>query len=449
MGKNIDFTTGPEGRSILRFAVPIIFGAFMMQLYNYADTVIVGRYVGKQALAAVGASAPFVFMLVSLVIGIGIGTTIIISQAYGARDHDRVRKAADSLYLFLFLAAVVMTVTGLIFCGKIMELIDLPADIMPYAVSYLRIYLLGLVFLFFFNCLSSILRGVGDSRTPLVFLVVSSLLNIGLDLLFVALLGWGIEGAAWATVAAQAAAVIFAISYTNRKNDLIRFDPLHLHFDRRIFLRSLRLGIPAGAQQLLVGMGMMAIMSIVSDFDTDTVAAFSGASRIETIVAVIPMNLSIALTSFTGQNFGIGAYDRIRRGLRATVIYSAVAGAVIMAGLLLLAEPLMAVFTSERAVIEIGCGYLRVLGLSFWIFSLMFCVMGTLRGMGNTVAPMLITLFSLWIVRIPLAHLLSSRFGQIGIWSASSVAWLLGTLCALAAFVREVRVMRRKGAGGV
>lgn len=449
MGKNIDFTTGPEGRSILRFAVPIIFGAFMMQLYNYADTVIVGRYVGKQALAAVGASAPFVFMLVSLVIGIGIGTTIIISQAYGARDHDRVRKAADSLYIFLFLAAVVMTATGLIFCGKIMELIDLPADIMPYAVSYLRIYLLGLVFLFFFNCLSSILRGVGDSRTPLIFLVVSSLLNIGLDLLFVALLGWGIEGAAWATVAAQAAAVIFAISYTNRKNDLIRFDPLHLHFDRRIFLRSLRLGIPAGAQQLLVGMGMMAIMSIVSDFDTDTVAAFSGASRIETIVAVIPMNLSIALTSFTGQNFGIGAYDRIRRGLRATVMYSAVAGAVIMAGLLLLAEPLMAVFTSERAVIEIGCGYLRVLGLSFWIFSLMFCFMGTLRGMGNTVAPMLITLFSLWIVRIPLAHLLSSRFGQIGIWSASSVAWLLGTLCALAAFVREVRVMRRKGAGVV
>ncbi len=449
MSKNIDFTTGPEGRSILRFAVPIIFGAFMMQLYNYADTVIVGRYVGKQALAAVGASAPFVFMLVSLVIGIGIGTTIIISQAYGARDHDRVRKAADSLYIFLFLAAVVMTVAGLVLCRKIMEFIDLPADIMPYAVSYLRIYLLGLVFLFFFNCLSSILRGVGDSRTPLLFLVVSSLLNIGLDLLFVALFGWGIEGAAWATVAAQAAAVIFAISYTNRKNDLIKFDPLHLRFDRRIFLRSLRLGIPAGAQQLLVGMGMLAIMSIVSDFDTDTVAAFSGASRIETIVAVIPMNLSIALTSFTGQNFGIGAFDRIRRGLRATVIYSAVAGAVIMAGLLLLAEPLMEVFTSESAVIEIGCGYLRVLGLSFWIFSLMFCFMGALRGMGNTVAPMLITLFSLWIVRVPLAHLLSSRFGQIGIWSAGSVAWLLGTLCALAAFVREVGKMRKKEVSGI
>lgn len=166
-------------------------------------------------------------------------------------------------------------------------------------------------------------------------------------------------------------------------------------------------------------------------------------------MAVIPMNLSIALTSFTGQNFGIGAFDRIRRGLRATVIYSAVAGAVIMAGLLLLAEPLMEVFTSESAVIEIGCGYLRVLGLSFWIFSLMFCFMGALRGMGNTVAPMLITLFSLWIVRVPLAHLLSSRFGQIGIWSAGSVAWLLGTLCALAAFVREVGKMRKKEVSGI
>ncbi len=262
-----------------------------MQLYNWADTVIVGRYVGKQALAAVGASAPFVFMLVALVMGIGIGTTIIISQAYGLRDYDKIRKASDSLYLFLTAAAVAITALGLIFSRKIMILIDLPEDILPYAVSYLNIYLLGLIFLFFFNCLSSILRGIGDSRTPLIFLAVSAVLNILLDLLLVAVIPLGIEGAAWATVIAQAMAVTFAILYTNRRNDIVRFDPRRLVFDRRIFVRSLKLGIPAGVQQMFVAMGMLAIVSIVNSFDTDTVAAFSGASRIETLVSVIPMNL--------------------------------------------------------------------------------------------------------------------------------------------------------------
>ncbi|MDE6483141.1 MAG: MATE family efflux transporter [Rikenellaceae bacterium] len=431
---NIDFTTGNEGRSILRFSIPIISGAFLMQLYNWADTVIVGRYVGKQALAAVGASAPLVFMLVALVIGIGIGTTIIISQAYGVRDYDKIRKASDSLYIFLTIAAIAITALGLAFSRKVMLLIGLPEDILPYAVSYLDIYLLGLVFLFFFNCLSSILRGIGDSRTPLIFLAVSAVLNILLDLLLVAVIPLGIEGAAWATVIAQAIAVTFAIVYTNRHNDIVRFDPRHLVFDRRIFVRSLKLGIPAGVQQMFVAMGTLAIVSIVNSFDTDTVAAFSGASRIETLVAVIPMNLGIALTSFTGQNFGVGDFDRIRRGMYATVRYSLIAGGVVMAGLLLAAEPLMRVFTSEREVVEVGCGYLHVLGLSFWIFSLMMCFMGALRGMGNTVAPMVITLFSLWIIKIPLAYVLSDRFGQIGIWTGTAISWAIGTIFVVVAF---------------
>lgn len=405
-----------------------------MQLYNWADTVIVGRYVGKQALAAVGASAPLVFMLVALVIGIGIGTTIIISQAYGSRDYDKIRKASDSLYIFLTAAAAVITALGLTFSRRVMILIGLPEDILPYAVSYLDIYLLGLIFLFFFNCLSSILRGIGDSRTPLIFLIVSAVLNILLDLLLVAVIPLGIEGAAWATVIAQAIAVVFAIVYTNRHNTIVRFDPLHLVFDRHIFVRSLKLGIPAGIQQMFVSMGMLAIVSIVNGFGTDTVAAFSGASRIESLVAVIPMNLGIALTSFTGQNFGVGDFDRIRRGMYATVRYSLIAGSVVMAGLLLTAEPIMRVFTSEREVIEVGCGYLHVLGLSFWIFSLMMCFMGALRGMGNTVTPMIIALVSLWIIKVPAAHVLSDMFGQIGIWTATAFSWTLGMICAAVAF---------------
>lgn len=441
-----DFTKGPEGRAILEFAIPIITGAFFMQLYHYTDAVIVGRFLGKEALAAVGASAPFVFMLVALVIGISMGTTITIAQYFGQKQYDKIKLAADSLYIFLAAAAIILTAIGLVFNGPIMRALGLPIEIQPYAAEYLNIYVGGMVFLFLFNSLSAILRGVGDSRSPLLFLIISSVLNVGLDLWFVAGLGFGVASVAWATVISQAVAVIFAVFYTNKHNKLVRLDLFHLRFDKHIFLRSLKLGLPAGAQQLFVAFGMLAIVSIVNGFGTDVVAAFSAAQRIETFVCIIPMNLSIALTSFTGQNFSAGRFDRIKNGLHSTLKYLLVASFIIMVGLTALARPLMSMFTTESAVIEIGCGYLLVLGLSFWLFSVMFCYMGTLRGMGNTVAPMFITLFSLWLIRVPVASFLSSRIGVLGIWLSSTASWALGLAAVMLVFyftIKKAKVVKK------
>ena len=437
-----DFTSGEEGRQIINFAIPIITGIVFMQLYHYTDSVIVGRFIGKEALAAVGASTPFVFMLVALVIGISMGTTIIISQCFGRKQYEPIKRAADSLYIFLLISAVILTVLGIIFNHDIMRFINLPEEIQPYASEYLNIYLLGLIFLFGFNSLSAILRGVGDSKTPLLFLIVSSVLNIILDLLFVVVFKWGIAGAAWATNIAQASAVIFGIIYVNKHNHLVKLDLRHLSFDKTLFIRSIKLGLPAGMQQLFVSFGMLAIVGLVNGFGTDVIAAYSAASRIETFVCIIPMNLSIALTTFTGQNFSAGKIDRVRKGLHSTIKTSLIASFIILLVLSAFARPLMNMFVPEPSVIEVGCQYLIVLGLSFWLFSIMFCYMGTLRGMGNTIAPMFISLITLWIIRIPVASLLSSHIGELGIWVSSSISWFIGMIAAIIIFYRTTKTSK-------
>lgn len=434
-----DFTIGSVDKKLIDFAIPIILGNILMQLYNYADSVIVGRFVGKEALAAVGASTPFIFMLVSLIIGISMGSTIIIAQYYGKNDFESIRKASDSLYIFLIVAAVIISIFGFTFSGKVMELIDLPAEIIPQATAYLDIYMVGLIFLFLFSSLSAILRGVGDSKTPLIFLIVSSILNICLDLLFVVVFGFGIEGAAWATVVSQGVAVVFAFAYTARHNKVISTNLLKLKFDVEIFMRSIKIGIPAGMQQLFVSIGMLAIMSFVNGFGTDTIAGYAAASRIESFVLVIPINLSIALTNFTAQNYGAGLKDRVRLGVRAALKFSLVASFVILIVLSALALPLMQMFSSESDVINVGTTYLYILGVSYSLFVVMFCYMGALRGMGNTIVPMFITLFSLWLIRVPMAGFLSNFWGEIGIWVSGSFSWALGAISAYIFYHREYR----------
>lgn len=427
-----DFTQGPEGKQIFFFALPIIVGSIFMQLYSYIDSVIVGRYLGKEALAAVGASTPIVFMVISMVIGIGIGTTIIISQYYGTRQYKYVRLAANSLYVFLFFAATLMSVLGIVFCENIMHLIQLPEEIIPFAVDYLQVYLGGLIFLFGFNSLSAILRGVGDSKTPLYFLILSALLNIALDLVFIAKLGWGIKGAAWATVLSEACAFIFAVWYVNVHDPVLRFNFLNLKFNRKIFWQCLKLGLPAGLQQTFFSIGMVAVIGIINTFGTDVIAAYSGASRIDALVSVIPMNFGLALTSFVGQNISSGRFDRVHRGLKATLKMSIIACFVLCTLLILFGRDLMGMFLDEgsadAAIVDIGYRYLVIVGTTYWIFAVTFTYSGAIRGAGDTLVPMIITLLSLWLIRIPLAYLFARWWGYLGIWLSVPTSWITGVI---------------------
>ena len=268
-----DLTQGREGKLIFAFALPMLIGNVFQQLYNTVDSIIVGNTLGKTALAAVGASFPLVFLLVALIIGLTMGSTVLIAQFYGAGRLDQVKKTIDTTYIFLFVAALVCTLLGLVSSKPLLKLLKTPAEIFPLAQTYLQIIIAGLIFTFGFNTISAVLRGLGNSKTPLYFLILSTLLNIVLDLVFILSFGWGVAGAAWATVIAQAVSFLLSQIYLARRFELFRFDLKKITFDRTIFLTTLKIGLPTGIQQMLVATGMMALSRIVNNFGTTAVAA--------------------------------------------------------------------------------------------------------------------------------------------------------------------------------
>ena len=426
-----DFTTGNEWKQIINFALPMMLGNLFMQLYQFVDTLIVGRFIGKEALAAVGASAPVVFMTIALVMGIGIGGSIVIAQYFGVKKYDKVQLTADTLLVFLGVASVLITIVGIAFGREILKLIDLPEELLPLGTDYLQIYFAGTIFLFGFNSISAILRGVGDAKTPLYFLVISSLLNVVLDLLFILGFKWGVQGAAAATALAQGMAFIMAVIYVNRQNTFLKFNILTPRFDREIFVLCLKMGLPSGFQQTFVAVGMVALMGVVNTFGTDVIAAYGVFNRIDTLVAMPVMSFSAALTSFVGQNAGAGKYRRIHRGLWATLVMSGGLCLVLNAVLIAFGHHILEWFTTDSKVIEVGYECLVVVNSTYIIFNAMFMMNGMLRGAGATVFPMLNTLFSLWLCRIPAAILLSKFFGETGIWWSMPVGWSVGLCGAL------------------
>ncbi|HPF92455.1 MAG TPA: MATE family efflux transporter [Tenuifilaceae bacterium] len=429
-----DLTSGNVAKQILKFALPMLLGSIFQQLYSIVDTIIVGKYLGKEALASVGASFPIIFTIIALVIGIGSGASVVISQYYGAKDEDNVRKAVDTLNIFLLITGVAISVVGILISRWIFALLQLPNELLESAMTYLNIYLMGMVVFFGFNSITSILRGVGDSKNPLYYLIIATFLNIGLDLLFILKFNWGIAGAAWASVIAQAAAFLIAVVHVNKRHSVIRLAIVGITFNWEIFKQSVRIGLPTGIQHTFVALGMMALMGIVNTFGTNVIAGFTGASRIDSLAAIPAMTLSVALSVFVGQNIGAKKVERIYKGLRVALIFASVISVVMSIVAIFWSVPLMKLFSNDAAVIAVGREYLITVSLFYLLFSTMFVFNGLLRGAGATLIPMFITLFSLWLVRIPLAVFLSKHFGERGIWWAIPIAWFFGALGAFVYF---------------
>ncbi|NCA77126.1 MAG: MATE family efflux transporter [Alphaproteobacteria bacterium] len=425
-----DLSHGAEGRLIFRFAIPMLLGQLFQQLYHVVDSIIVGRYIGKIALAAVGTSAPIIFLLVSFVVGITMGFTIVISQYFGAKKMDQVKKAIDTLYIFMFFTSILVSIAGILVAPSIFRMIDLSPEIVPGAALFLNIFLTGMIFLFMFNGTSAILRGLGDSKTPLYFLVGSVVLNIILDLIFVPVFHWDIAGVAVASVISVAAAFIFQIAYLNTYHPVVKFSFRDFSFDREIFRKSIRIGLPTGFQQTFVAAGMVGLYWIVNQFGVDANAAYSAAGRIDSFAAIPAMSFSIALSTFVGQNLGANRLDRVRIGLRSTVFMTSGFSVFTSLVMVIFGKYLMQMFTTDPVVISMGYEYLIIIGSSYILFSLMFVVNGVLRGAGDTLIPMFISLFSLWIVRLPVAYVMSKNpgIGVSGIWWSIPIGWLSGVI---------------------
>lgn len=421
-----DFTKGKISKQIFYFALPIVFSSLLQQLYSIVDSIFIGHFVGKQGLAAIGASFPLIFALISFVIGIGSGSTVVIAQYLGAKKIESVKKAIDTMYIFMFVGGLILTVLGIFIAPYIFKLTHLPADVIPEAIDYIQVYLMGTVLFFGFAGTNAILRGLGDSKTPFYFTLVATVTNIFLDWIFIVELGMGVKGAALGTIIAQGGAFLTAIIYLNKTHELISLRFSRLRFDKKIFRQSVKVGLPTGFQQTIVAFGMIALFGIVNSYGTDVVAAYSIALRIESIPLMLAMSFSAAVAPFVGQNVGADQMDRVKKGYRSALLMTSVISIFISILFLIAPQLIIQVFTTDKAVIEIGVEYMYIVAPFYLVFSTMFILNGTLRGAGATLIPMFITLIALWAVRIPVSWILSDTIGRTGIWWGVPIGWSVG-----------------------
>jgi len=414
-----DMTKGNEAKLIFYFALPMLVGNIFQQLYNTVDSIIVGKFLGKEALAAVGTSFPIIFLLVSLIMGITMGATILISQYFGAKDMEKVKKTIDTAYITLFIASIILTIIGLIIGGPILRLMKVPPEIFQQSKEYLDITFIGLIGMFGYNSMSAILRGLGDSKTPVYFLIVSSIINIVLDLLFILQFNMGVGGAAWATIISQGISFVWSVLYLNKNHKVFKINVKAMKFDKDIFYKSVKLGLPGGIQQMVFSLGMMTMQGLINSFGGVTMAAFAAASKIDSFASMPIMNFGAA-------NIGANKPERVKKGLTTTLIMSTVMSIAISVVLILLGTPLVRLFTNDSSVVVEGLNYLHRVTPFYFVIGAMFIINGVVRGAGEAIFPMIASILSLWLVRLPVAYLLSPTLGSNGIWWAIPIAWTFG-----------------------
>ncbi len=421
---NRDLTRGAVWKVILRFAFPLLIGNLLQQLYNVTDSVIVGQFLGKEALAAVSASFFIYYFIISLIIGIGSGTSVVISQFFGAKEFDKVQKTFSSFFIFMLVAGVLLSIAGIIFAKPMFRLTNTPEDVIPQSVAYFRIYVGGTFLFVTFNSIISILRGVGESVRPMLFILLTTILNIVLDLLFSVVFKWGIEGAARATIIAQGSGMCMALGYVNNTHPLLSIKKQDLLFDMGLFKEGLRIGLPTSVQQCAISLGLIALLGIVNSFGTDTLTAYGAAGKIDTIIIQAVLTLSGALAAFCGQNIGAEHLDRVRDGVRFAMLVNLLLGLATFTAIYFFGDKMMLAFTKDPEVIRIGKEYLLIMGGFFVIHGGLNVFNGALRGAGDTLFPMAVSITCLWLIRIPLAYWFSSIWGRSGIW------WAIGSsLC--------------------
>lgn len=425
---NTDLTEGKVWKVIVRFALPLLVGNLLQQFYNITDSIIVGQFLGKEALAAVSASFFIYYFIISLVIGVGSGTTVVISQLFGAKQYQKVQLAFSSFFIFMLVGGIILSIAGIIFAEPVFRLTNTPEEVIPQAVAYFRIYIGGTFLFVTFNSIISILRGVGESVRPMRFILITTVLNIAFDLLFILVFKWGIEGAARATVVSQGIGMCIALAYVNNTHPLLSIKKQDMLFDWKLFKESLKIGLPTSVQQCAIALGLIALLGIVNSFGTNTLTAYGAAGKIDTIITQAILTLSGALAAFCGQNIGAGRLDRVKKGVRFTMYTNIALGLLTFAAVYLFGNEMMRIFTKDIDVVAIGKEYLLIIGGFFIVHGALNVYNGALRGAGDTLFPMITSLICLWLIRIPLAYYLSSWLGRNGIWWAIGISITIGLI---------------------
>lgn len=447
-----DLTHGPVMKTMLRFAVPMILGNLMQQCYNIADTLIVGQFLGAGALAAVGSAFSLMTFLTSILLGLAMGSGTVFSMRFGQKDALGLKEGILASFTLLGAVTVVLNVAVFLGIDWIIRVLQTPADLVGLMREYLIVIFAGLVGIFLYNFFASLLRSIGNSVVPLLFLAVSAVLNIVLDLWFVARLNRGVAGAAEATVISQYVSGIGIAVYTWVKcPELIRKDrAVRLRWSRIREITSY--SALTCLQQSIMNLGILAVQGLVNSFGTTVMAAFAAAVKIDAFAYLPVQDFGNAFSIFTAQNFGAGKTDRIRKGIRVATLTSMLFGLLISIAVFVLAEPLMTLFidAGETAVIAEGVRYLRIEGAFYYLIAALFLLYGLYRALGKPGMSVVLTVVSLGI-RVALAYALASipLFGVVGIWWSVPIGWLLADALGLIYYLAKRKTLLKDSRAGV
>ena len=420
-----NMTVGSPAGHIFYFALPLLAGSFLQQLYNMVDSWVVGNYAGDAALAAVGVGFPVIFMFTSLFMGLSNGGTVVIAQFYGAGNMDRVRDAVDTIYTAFMASAIPITALALGLVRPVLLLMQVEEDAWAESWLYLAVVSAGLIGAIGYNLNAGILGGLGNSRTTLLFLAISSVMNIVLDLVLVLACGMGVLGVALGTIISQAFSWLFGLFYINRHYPNIAIRPFCFRFDKALFRQIMGIGLPAGIQMSLVAVGAMVVMSKINSFGKEYTAAYNVGSKLDSLAFLPVQSLSNAVTAFVGQNIGARRLDRARQGIRITVAAS-VAWSAVMLVLIPLGPTLVGFFSDTPAVIQSGSVYLKCIMPFYLLFSVMFCLNNAMRGAGDSLFAMVDVIFSLILVRVPAVYWFADHYGPDYMYYGVGVGWCVG-----------------------
>ena len=423
-------TEGVIWKQLLFFFFPILLGTFFQQLYNTVDTVIVGNFLGKEALAAVGGGTSTVInLLIGFFTGLASGATVVISQYFGAKDDENVHKSIHTAIALSLWGGVIISIAGYLTAEPLLRLIDTPEDIMPLALSYIHIYFAGGIFIVMYNIGAGIFRAFGDSKSPLYFLIAGCLLNIVLDLLFVGPLQLGVKGAAYATVLSQVFSLVLVTISLRRKKDCCKLIYKDIKFEKHMLKKTIYIGLPAGLQSVLYTVSNLIIQADINGFGTDAAAAWAAYGKLDCFFWMILQAFGIAITTFVGQNYGAGQIQRSKKGVRTCLYMTFGSTLAIEAIYLTFSRYGFMLFVSDTAVIDLGVGMLNCIVPFYFTYIFIEILSGAIRGTGKSLVPTLITVFGICVLRVIWLAIVPAKFGTINsVMLCYPVTWTVTSL---------------------
>lgn len=424
-----DLTEGKPSKILWSFSMPMLLSVVFQQLYNIVDSIVAGKFISASALAAVGASYPITMIFMAIATGANIGAAVIISQLFGAKKLSQLKTAIFTSVISITALAVILTVFGMLFCGGMLNLLKTPGDIFPDSKTYLNIYILGLTFLFLYNICTGVFTALGDSKTPLYFLIASSVGNIILDIIFVVPMGMGVAGVAWATFIAQGISSLLAFWVMLRRVRKIQSEKFEM-FSFRMLLNISKVAVPSILQQSFVSVGNLFIQSRVNSFGSDVIAGYSAAVKLNTFAITSFSTLGNAMSSYTAQNAGAGKLIRISQGFKAGIVMLIVVALPFVAAYFIFPQNMMNIFVnaSEKDIIDVGKVFLRIISPFYFLIAVKLIIDGILRGTG-LMRQFMVSTFTDLLLRVILAYVLSYMLSsEIGIWMSWPVGWVIATI---------------------